>query len=84
MKSVACSGAQVLPDFNGRVDNYYGQSRRLINDSDIDDTRQKSLISFIPGYIPQLEFVKRYKPKLVTFTGGGNDVGFAEILYLLC
>ena len=80
MKSVACSGAQVLPDFNGRVDNYYGQSRRLINDSDIDDTRQKSLISFIPGYIPQLEFVKRYKPKLVTFTGGGNDVGFAEIL----
>lgn len=33
-----------------------------------------------PGIVAQIEFVKKYKPKVVTLTGGGNDVGFADVL----
>lgn len=36
--------------------------------------------NYIPGDLPQLEFVKKHKPKVTTLTSGGNDVGFADIL----
>lgn len=80
MRSVACSGAQVIPDMYGNASNYPGQGRRLIDDNNRSVTQQNALKSFKPGYLPQLEFVKRYQPKLVTLTGGGNDVGFSDIL----
>ncbi len=80
MRSVACSGAQVLPDFYGNSANYPGQEQRLLKRGDITVLKQQALEKFTPGHVQQIEFVKKYQPKLVTLTGGGNDVGFADIL----
>lgn len=82
MRSVACSGAELQPDFITTPDTYYGQSSRLrgLSDADRKAKQEVSLQNFIPGNIPQLEFIKKYKPKIVTFTAGGNDIGFGRIL----
>jgi len=82
MYSVACSGAQILPDYMAPLDSYLGQGNRLKNlsASTLKDTRQAALSNFTPGIIPQLEFVKKYQPKVITLMGGGNDVGFGSIL----
>lgn len=82
MKSVACSGARVLPDMYGRLESYFGQGRQLVGLSEQDRSKkqQEALEKFTPGVVPQIEFVKKYKPKVVTLTGGGNDVGFGDIL----
>ncbi|MGB4762481.1 MAG: SGNH/GDSL hydrolase family protein [Candidatus Saccharimonas sp.] len=83
MASVACSGALVTRDFTSPLDKYYGQRNELRQAKD-SQTRQGLINAafdyFVPGRIPQIEFVKRYKPKVVTVTGSGNDVGFADIL----
>lgn len=80
MKSVACSGAQVVFDYYRPMAGYLGQNRRLMNQSNIEEKQNQALTSFIPGHVPQLEFIKKYQPRIVTLTGGGNDVGFADIL----
>jgi lysophospholipase L1-like esterase len=82
MKSVACSGAWMTRDYYTPVKNYLGQHSELRDKSEsyIASERQSSLDTFRPGVVPQLEFVKKYKPKVLTITGGGNDVGFADIL----
>lgn len=82
MASIACSGAKLMPDVSYSLDRYYGQHNELAG-LDILTKQQKttnSLINFVPGIVPQLEFVKKYQPKVVTISGGGNDVGFADIL----
>lgn len=80
-ESVACSGALVLPDFygEGRYDGQSGENRDK-SVSDLADAQRTALQNFTPGQIRQLEFVKEHRPKMLTFTGGGNDVGFADIL----
>lgn len=80
MKSVACSGARVVFDYNRGLMGYQGQGGRLSQENDIASLQSDALTSFMPGYVPQLEFVKKYKPRAVTLTGGGNDVGFANII----
>lgn len=80
MKSVACSGAQVVMDMYRPRAGYLGQDQRLRGYSNIDKVEQDALEEFIPGRVPQIEFAKKYKPKIITLTGGGNDVGFADIL----
>ena len=37
-----------------------------------------ALNEMIPGRVKQIEFVKKYQPKVITLTAGGNDVGFGE------
>lgn len=80
MKSVACSGAQVVFDYYRPLNGYLGQNDRLKGRQDIPVAQQNAIDKFIPGRVPQLEFVKKYQPAVVTLTGGGNDVGFADIL----
>lgn len=80
MKSVACSGARVVQDYSVPLTSYQGQNRRLVGRSDIAALRTTALAQFIPGHVPQIEFVKKYQPRVLTLTGGGNDVGFADIL----
>ena len=82
MHSVACSGAQMVFDYGVRLDSYLGQGGRLagLTDAQRQATQQLALDKHIPGRAPQLEFVKKYQPDVLTFTGGGNDVGFADIL----
>jgi lysophospholipase L1-like esterase len=75
--SVACSGAQVW-DVVGKGSGYYtGQNERL-KSYDEASLKAVALNEFIPGRDKQVEFVKRYKPKAITLTMGGNDVGFAD------
>ena len=82
MRSVACSGATVLPDYIGHVSTYSGQHDQTLglSDTDREAIQKEALSTFSPGIVPQIEFVKKYKPSTITLTGGGNDVGFAEIL----
>ncbi|AHB42226.1 hypothetical protein RAAC3_TM7C00001G0369 [Candidatus Saccharibacteria bacterium RAAC3_TM7_1] len=82
MHSVACSGAEVLPDYVSVAETYLGQGKRLasLSPSDRKTVKDGALGSFAPGNLPQLEFVKKYRPKVITLMGGGNDVGFARIL----
>ncbi|MDN5835458.1 MAG: SGNH/GDSL hydrolase family protein [bacterium] len=84
MKSVACSGAQVVFDYMGNDANYLGQENRLeaydLSEIGLIQRRQSALDNFQPGEAKQINFVKKYKPSVVTFTGGGNDVGFERVL----
>ncbi len=80
MQSVACSGAQIIPDYMGGEGKYVGQNGRLAKKQNIDTLQKAALDTFQPGYVQQVEFVKKYRPKMVTLTGGGNDVGFAKVL----
>lgn len=81
--NVACSGALVRNDYTGSNRGYKGQDGRLnvnLPSSTIDEIKQSSIDNFTPGYNKQIEFVKKYKPKMVTLTGGGNDVDFSKII----
>ncbi len=82
MQTVACSGARVLPDYIGTPNTYKGQGNRVnsLNAPELDLRRTQALARFKPGIVTQLEFVKKYQPKSITLMGGGNDVGFANIL----
>ncbi len=81
MRSVACSGARVNPDYHGS-NSYYGQSGQLLDYASSTQNRMKSnaLDTFTPGILRQIDYVKEYQPSIVTVTGGGNDVGFADII----
>jgi lysophospholipase L1-like esterase len=82
MKSVACSGAHVNQDYYGDSMSYAGQGNRIGKKSATEQQTAKNnaLRDFTPGIIKQVDYVKDNKPAFVTLTGGGNDVGFANIL----
>jgi hypothetical protein len=64
-RSVACSGAHTYDITTGHQHAGNGDA---------------ALTSFLPGVVPQLDFVRVYRPNRVTVGIGGNDVGFAEIV----
>lgn len=70
--SVACSGA-MIDDVGSNSDEYHGQAS---GDYGVDDV----LSDFAPGYVAQQRFVRRYQPRTVTVSVGGNDIGFGDIL----
>lgn len=75
--SIACAGATTW-DVRGQAsDKYQGQGDRL-KDFDSATLKSQALNDFIPGRQKQIEFVKKYKPKVITLTMGGNDIGFGE------
>jgi hypothetical protein len=81
MRSIACSGARVLPDYYG-TGEYTGQHNDL-RDKSIEERvgqRKSALNNFTPGIIRQIDFISKYKPDMITLTGGGNDVGFGQII----
>jgi len=75
--SVACSGA-VTSDVIDNSLTYTGQARDHIPAKNRD--ADKILADFQPGYISQVNFVKKYLPRVVTLSIGGNDIGFSDIL----
>lgn len=80
-RSIACSGALLRSDFIPGDGAYQGQRSELVQFAgSYEQYASQALNSFLPGRIPQLEFVKRYQPKVITVTASGNDVGFANIL----
>lgn len=91
MKSVACSGALRTdvqgwsPDigangYKGQNDSSGNPRLKNLSPSDLMQQQSDALHDFIPGRIQQIDFVKQYKPKVITLTLGGNDVNFANIL----
>ena len=80
MRSVACSGARVVFDYARPLKGYIGQANRLQDKSNVRELQERALETFTPGRVPQIEFVKKYQPELITLTGGGNDVGFGDVL----
>lgn len=81
-QSVACSGARVDADYSQPLLYYMGQGSKLksLGATQIETRRQTAISTFQPGEIPQIEFVKANQPKVITLMGGGNDVGFKDIL----
>lgn len=84
-QTVACSGAVVRDDYNVK-DQYLGQ-RNSAGDPRLESVRNavptytlEAYSRYIPGRISQLNFVKRTQPRIITLTGGGNDIGFGDIL----
>ncbi len=85
-ETVACSGA-TIGDIASSKNNYVGQysggspnKPRLQGLSNIDAFQTAALEDFIPGRERQIEFVKKYKPKVVTVSISGNDAGFGDVL----
>ncbi len=74
-QDVSCSGAQ-SGDVNFlKSESYQGQGNRL-KGYDFQSLQTEGLNEFIPGRDQQIQFVKKYKPKVITLTMGGNDVDF--------
>ncbi len=83
--SVACSGATVYDMNWDNSGGYEGQDSPLgrLHGYDNKGTLQKmALNEMIPGRVKQIEFVKKYQPKVITLTAGGNDAGFGAKLTL--
>ena len=82
VQSVACSGAR-LPDILSDM-KYMGQGSRLQElvsaDRPFQTLRQQALDQFIPGRIPQINFVEHYQPAIVSIGVGGNDAGIIDKL----
>lgn len=76
--TVACSGARI-DDITGKDLAYNGQEGRLMG-FDGPVMRSIALNEFIPGRERQIEFVKKYKPKVITIGIGGNDAGFSDMM----
>jgi hypothetical protein len=74
-ESVACSGA-VIDDVLNESAEYTGQ----VNDDVKRENRDPDNIldNFLPGYINQLDFIKKYQPSIITISVIGNDVGFPK------
>ena len=76
--TVACGGATIY-DLNGsNSGGYDGQNDRLRDYADKNTLQKMTLNEMIPGRVKQIEFVKKYQPKVITLTAGGNDVGFGK------
>lgn len=81
-QSVACSGAQMVDVSPQDKDSDRGQGGRLKDIDNYSELKSQALNEFIPGRVKQIEFVKKYKPKVITLTMGGNDVKFADVISL--
>lgn len=83
MKSVACSGAELAHDYviNDANDTYNGQGNRLaVLNVNINQFQAQAINMFTPGRVKQLEFIEKHKPRSITLTGSGNDVGFGDVV----
>ena len=81
--SVACSGARIN-DISSGSSGYRGQVRNGFSLSELQKDRPEFLESiesnYVPGYVAQHRFIKRWQPKVVTVSIGGNDIGFGDLL----
>ena len=79
-KSVACSGATTWDIYNDDS-NYRGQvdNGQPYNKTD-PNLLSYSEANFVPGYIAQHRFIKKYQPRIITVSIGGNDIGFGDIV----
>lgn len=78
--SIACSGAETK-DITDISNTYTGQTKSQISRKEISKNAYDEYLSgFQPGHIVQIDFVSQYRPKIITISIGGNDIGFTDIL----
>lgn len=81
--SVACSAAEIN-DITSTSSDYRGQMRDVASLSQLQKNQPILLESvesnFVPGYIAQHRFVRRWQPRVVTVSIGGNDIGFGDLI----
>jgi hypothetical protein len=80
--SVACSGA-VIDDLGSASDNYRGQVKDGASFGELargGSELENIQANFTAGYIAQHRFVQQYRPRVVTVSIGGNDIGFGDLL----
>ena len=79
--TAACSGGKIQDISPNNLNNYRGQVSDGVprHERQTDNIRQL-LANYIPGYLPQEEFVGHYQPRRLTISVGGNDVGFGAIV----
>lgn len=79
-QSVACSGATTWDIKERGSGDYSGQNddtnKPRLEGYDVASLKSTALNEFIPGRQKQIEFVKKYQPKVITLTMGGNDINF--------
>jgi hypothetical protein len=81
VQNVACAGAKIV-DIVGSSSGYEGQGGRLgtsgrqLSMLEQGVIQTEALDTFQPGRIPQMDFLERYQPALVTVGVSGNDAGF--------
>lgn len=84
VQSIACSGATTIDLV--ATSGYFGQGWRLagagraLSAERVAVEQAEALSRFIPGRRPQLDFLRRYKPTVVTVGIGGNDAGLVAKL----
>ena len=85
--SVACSGAKIYDVNSNNIHGYEGQYSgdsetlgygRLNGLSNKEALQAQALNEIIPGRKKQIEFVEKYKPKVITLTMGANDIDFGK------
>lgn len=81
--SVACSGA-VIDDISSTGEDYRGQARGGASWQELQRSKPDFLETvesgFMPGWISQHRFVRRWQAAVVTVSIGGNDIGFGDLL----
>lgn len=75
--TIACNGATAWDVKDQGSDEYLGRGNSLAG-FDATALKTQALNEMIPGRQKQVEFVKKYKPRTITLTMGGNDVGFGD------
>ncbi|MDB5175800.1 MAG: hypothetical protein JWM81_658 [Candidatus Saccharibacteria bacterium] len=80
-QSVACAGARMNDILPASPNEYSGQAKNgLAYKARSDQNIEQLLSSFLPGYLPQSQFISKYQPAVTTVSIGGNDIGFGKIL----
>jgi len=86
--TVACAGATAWDVKNQATENYKGQGKgaeqlwsqdanqERLDGYSVAALKSQALNEYIPGRQKQIEFMKKYHPKAITLTVGGNDVDF--------
>ena len=80
-RSVACSGAVMWDIVNNLNDSgYKGQGSRwaILDEPTLRDYQRDALDYFVPGRLTQVDFVRAYRPKVVSIGIGGNDAALLD------
>lgn len=76
--SVACSGAKTYNIANGSgIDRTMTDQMR---DNQYFRVQFDYAHNWTPGYVAQINYVKTYKPNIITVSAVGNDIGFSNII----
>jgi lysophospholipase L1-like esterase len=78
-QSVACSGAR-MKDVVNINNTEYSKDNPQSKKYNSKDNIQLILNNFYTGSIRQINFVELYKPKIITLSISGNDIGFSKII----